>query len=302
MSNSTSQGSILVPIANPETADHLVSTAADVASDTGRPLDLLTVITVPDQVPLSEGERLVDNEREILDYAAEMVTDQAIEVTCRIRFARSIASGILSIAEQRDIETILMGWRGRPRRRDIILGSHLDQVLRKAPCDVLVKRMDGDGGLHRILLPVAGGPNTELAASVAGSLARVHDAEIHVIIVNSPKETTTEREEKEQVLAKVIAGFTEVPVITQEIIESDSISKTIVDQSNNVDLSVLGATSEDLFRRSVIGSLPEQVGRQSTSSVLMVKAYQDLPSRLVRLTSRIRRSKPITHLRNKLGR
>ncbi|WP_226043008.1 universal stress protein [Natrinema sp. DC36] len=289
MTNQTTRGSILVPIANPETADQLISTAADIATDTGRPLELLTVIRVPEQVPLSEGERLVDDEREVLDYAADIVNDQAIEVTSRIRFARSIASGILSIAEEEDIETILMGWRGRPRRRDIILGSHLDQVLRKAPCDVLVKRMDGDEELQRILLPVAGGPNTELAATVAGSLARVHDAEVHVIVVNSPNETATARDKKQTMLARVIAGFTGVPVITQEIVESDSVGDTIVNQSEDVDLVVLGATSEDLFGRSVIGSLPEQVGRQSASSVLMVKEHRNLPSRLVRLTSRLRR-------------
>ncbi|QCS44626.1 universal stress protein [Natrinema versiforme] len=290
MVTSTSQGSILVPIANPETADQLVSTAVDLATDTGRPLDLLTVIRVPEQLPLSEGERLVSNERETLNYATELVSDQAVEVTSRIRFARSIASGILSVANERDIDTILMGWRGRPRRRDIILGSHLDHVLREAPCDVLVKRMDDNEDIQRILLPVAGGPNTELAASMAGSLARVHDAEIHVIIVNTPTESETARNERETTLENVIAGFTGVPLITQETVESDSVSETIIKQSKTVDLVVLGATSEDLFRRSVIGSLPEQVGRQSESSVLMVKAHQNLPSRLARLASRIRRN------------
>ncbi|WP_136718250.1 universal stress protein [Halorientalis salina] len=289
MTDSTTQGPILVPIANPETADQLVSTAADIATDTGRPLEALTVIRVPEQVPLSEGERLVTDEREILDYAADLVSDPAIQVSSRIRFARSIASGILSVAEEQDIETILMGWRGRPRRRDIILGSHLDQVLRKASCDVLVKRMDGDEELQQILLPVAGGPNTKLAATVAGSLARVHDAEIRVIVVHSPNETTDTRDEKETMLEGVIAGFTGVPVITQEIVESDSVGDTIVDQSKDVDLVVLGATSEDLFRRSVIGSLPEQVGRRSASSVLMVKEHRNIPSRLARLISRLRR-------------
>lgn len=294
MTVSTSQGALLVPIANPDTADQLVSTAVDIATDTGRALELLTVITVPEQVPLSEGGRLVDNEQEILSYATEIVDDQTIEVTSRIRFARSIASGILSVVNERDIEIVLMGWRGRPRRRDIILGSHLDQVLRKASCDVLVKRMDKDEqGLQRILLPIAGGPNTELAARVTGSLARVHDAEIHVIVINAPNETATIRNEKESILSSVISGFTGVPTITQEIIESDSVSETIVRQSKDVDLVVLGATSEDLYRRSIIGSLPEQVGRQSTSSVLMVKVHRDLPSRLARLTSRIRRSLPI---------
>lgn len=289
MTNSTTQGSILVPISNPETTDQLVSTAADIATDTGRPLELLTVIRVPDQVPLSEGERFVNDEREVLDYASDIVTGQAIEVTSRIRFARSIASGILSVAEEQDIGTILMGWRGRPRRRDIILGSHLDQVLRKAPCDVLVKRMDGDEELQRILLPIAGGPNTELTATVAGSLARVHDADIHVIVINSPNETATARDEKETMLSSVIAGFTSVPVITQEIVESDSVCDTIVDQSEDVDLVVLGATSEDIFRRSVVGSLPEQVGRRSASSVLMVKEHRNIPSRVARLISRLRR-------------
>ncbi|SFS93297.1 universal stress protein [Halostagnicola kamekurae] len=287
MADSSARGSILVPIANPETADRLVSTAADLATDTERALELLTVVEVPSQVPLSEGERLVEDEREVLEYAADIVSDRPVEVTKRIRFARSVSSGICSAAADQSVETILVGWRGNRRRRDIVLGSHIDEVLREAPCDVLVKRMDDDEPIREILLPVAGGPNTELAADVAGSLARVHEAAIHVVVVHSPGGTERSREEKEAALASVIGGLTGVPVITQEIIESESVADALVDRSEAADLVVLGATSTDVFRRSVIGSLPERVGRRATSSVIMVKANRTIRSRLRRLVSRL---------------
>ncbi|WP_117594410.1 universal stress protein [Haloprofundus halophilus] len=278
--------SILVPIANPETADQLVSTAADLATDQQLALELLTVVEVPDQLPLSEGERLVDDEREILTYASDLV-DPELDVSSRIRFARSISSGILSAAEDRRVRTILVGWRGRPRRRDLVLGSHLDEVLRDASCDVLVQRMDRSEELERILLPVAGGPNTELAATVAGSLARVHDAAVHVVTVHAPGDATQQQRQREETLARVIADFVGVSTITQEILESGSTVDAIVEQSSNCDLVVLGAASDGLFRRSLVGSLPEQIGRESSSSVIMAKRHRTLPSRFARLVSRL---------------
>lgn len=281
-------GSILVPVANPETVTHLVSTATDLAEDQHLDLELLTVVRVPEQLPLSAGEQLMDGQQDLLKDAIELATNPDVTVSGHIRFARSIASGILSAIEDHNIQIALLGWRGRPRRRDIVLGSHLDHVLKHASCDILIERMDETLDLETILLPVSGGPNTELAATTAGSLARAHDADLHVITIRSPMNSAREHTQAESMLQQVISNFTQVPTITQEIIEGESVTEAIIDQSEGFDLMILGAASNTLFRRSLVGSMPEQIGRESACPVIIAKRYQNIRSLTARTVSRTR--------------
>lgn len=288
LETNSSTGSILVPIANPETVKHLVSTATDLAEDQHLDLELLTVVCVPEQLPLSAGERLIDGQQDLLNDAIELVTNPDIEVSGRVRFARSVPGGILSAIKDHDIQITLLGWRGRPRRRDIVLGSHLDHVLKHASCDILIERMDETLDLETILLPVAGGPNTELAATTAGSLARAHDADLHVITIRSPTSSSREHTQTEALLQQVISNFTQVPTITQEVIEDESVTEAIIDQSEGFDLMILGAASNTLFRRSLVGSMPEQIGRESACPVIIAKRYQNIRSLTARTVSRTR--------------
>lgn len=56
---------ILVPIANPENVDQLLRTAAD----RGAEVLAMSVVTIPEQTPLSRGAEYVDEEREVLRRA-----------------------------------------------------------------------------------------------------------------------------------------------------------------------------------------------------------------------------------------
>jgi nucleotide-binding universal stress UspA family protein len=288
LGTNASTGSILVPIANPETVTQLVSTATNLAEDQHLDIELMTVVRVPEQLPLSAGGRLMTGQQDLLNEAVELVQDSDIEVSGRICFARSVAGGILSAIEDHDIQIALLGWRGRPRRRDIVLGSHLDHVLKHATCDILIERMDETTDLETILLPVAGGPNTELAATTAGSLARIHGADLHVITVRSPTNSSRKHTQAESMLKQVISNFTQVPTVTQEVMEDKSITEAIIDQSENFDLMILGAASNTLFRRSLVGSMPEQIGRESVCPVIIAKRYQNVRSLTARTVSRTR--------------
>ncbi len=177
---------LLVPVANPETADRLLDTAVDLAADRDLELLVLSVVTVPMQLSLSQARTSLetDDREQLVDDAVDRVRGYGVDASGRIRFARSVASGICGVATDADAEAVLLGWRGQPRRRDVVLGSHIDAVLEEAPSDVLVERIDRDReSVSSVLVPVAGGPNTRLAASIAGSLARTHDARAELLTV-----------------------------------------------------------------------------------------------------------------------
>ena len=287
MATSTHTGTLLVPVANVETAERLLHTAADIATDNAYAISIVHVVEVPPSIPLSEGGRLVDDEEEaILERARSMVEDEAesVPVETRTRLARDIANGIVGAAEEQDAACVLMGWRGRPPRRDVVLGSYLDTVLRNAPCDVLVKRIrTPQAAVDSVLVPVAEGAHSEFAAETAGSIARRHDASVSLVHVVPEEAPSDERDAGADHLRRALSHLGEVPSVTQQLIESDHVPGAITDRSAEHDVTVVGATGEHVLRRKLLGTVSDAVGRNAAGTVILAKRHLSTGSRLRRL-------------------
>ncbi|MDS0255580.1 universal stress protein [Haloarcula argentinensis] len=137
-----------------------METAFDVAADRNAEIEVMSVVTVPQQTPLSEGRQFVSEERAVLDSALEFAENERpdVPVSETIRIGHEVAPAILNTVEQNDVDVVLMGWRGQGRRRDVALGSNVDQVVTQAGCDVLVQRIGDQPAVEDILVPTAGGP------------------------------------------------------------------------------------------------------------------------------------------------
>jgi len=59
-----------------------------------------------------------------------------------------------------------------------VFSPTIDEVVREAPCDIAVVKQRGTTEVHRILVPVRGGPHAELALRFADALARQHGARV----------------------------------------------------------------------------------------------------------------------------
>jgi nucleotide-binding universal stress UspA family protein len=279
---------LLVPVANAETADRLMDTAIDVASDRSLDVVLVHVVEVPAQMPLSEGTRLVDDEDEdLLRQAARTAREADLSVDRRIRLARDTATGIVGGAEEYGAATILMGWRGRPPRRDVVLGSYLDRVLKNAPCDVLVKRIRGPTGpIDSVLVPVARGAHNELARETAASVARRNGASVLLLRVLPAGASEGDREDAWALLREARTPFDGVSEIDEGITESDHVAGAITDRTPEFDLTLLGATEEGLLRRKLLGIVSEGVGRHAENTVIIAQRPLSRTSRLLRLVRR----------------
>ena len=218
---------------------------------------------------------------EAIDFAEERAPD--VPVSGTIRIGHDVSQAILNTAEQHDVDVILMGWRGRSRRRDFALGSNVDQVVTRAPCDVLVERIgegEGEGDVDSILVPTAGGPHAELAAEIAGAIGRANDAAVEVLYVVSSGADEAERERAEELLSDAVDALDGVESSTR--VEEGDVVASIVDASADHDLTVIGATREGLFQQLVLGAIPEAVGRRAEGTVIMAKRAMGIRSRLSR--------------------
>ncbi|MDJ1430885.1 universal stress protein [Halostagnicola sp. A-GB9-2] len=274
---------LLVPVANPETADRLLTTAVDIARDRDLEILVLNVVDVPMQLTLEQAQDELDVEshEEIVQYAVDIVREADVPVMGRVRFGRDVAGGVIDVAESQGVDAVLLGWRGRPRRRDVVLGSYIDEVLANAPCDVYVKRIDRDqASVDSILVPVAGGPNTTDAATVAGTLARANDASVELVHVVADRTEETVEAGRE-LLTRTSSELGAVESVSETVLEGPVV-ETITERADDHDLIVIGAAESGVLRRVLVGNVPEEIGREADSAVIMVKRRQGVPETLWR--------------------
>ncbi|MFB6189329.1 MAG: universal stress protein, partial [Halapricum sp.] len=277
---------LLVPIANPETVEQLMRTALDLAEERNAEIEVMSVVTVPQQTPLSEGRKFVSGERAVIDNALEFAESERPEVPVSgtIRIGHDVSQAILNTVEQDGADLVLMGWRGRGRRRDVALGSNVDRVVTKARCDVLVERIgpiaeeESVGAVESILVPTAGGPHAEFAAEIARAIARHNDAHVEVLYVAGRGE---DESAQSAIVESTVAILEDVDVET-EIVESDDVVDAIVERSAGHDVTIIGSSRESLLQQLVFGAIPEEVGQRAKSTVIMAKRHLGIRSRLSR--------------------
>jgi len=278
-------GTIVVPVANPDHARQLVRTAIGVARDRDAALLLLGVVTVPRQTPLEEGRKFVDERWEVVGAATAYAESEApdVPVSGTVKIGHDVAQAILNTIEQVEAEAVLMGWRGRSRTAEFVLGSNLDRVITRARCDVLVEKVAGPltDRIRSILVPMAGGPHAELAAEVAGSLARSLEANVHLVTVVSPGADADEREGAADRLARTRERLAGTPVDTR-LLEGEDIARALLAEAAGHDLTVLGATREGLLQQLVFGSVPETVAARLKGQVIMAKRHLGITSWVTR--------------------
>jgi amino acid transporter/nucleotide-binding universal stress UspA family protein len=283
----TRERELLVPIANPASVEQLMRTAIDLARDREATIRVMSVVEIPQQTPLSEGRQFVQHEREVLDEAIAFAGERApdVPVSGTIRIGHDISKAILNTVEQRDSDLVLMGWRGRGRRRDFVLGSNVDRVVTGARCDVLVERMGGNGEVGSILVPTAGGPHTVLAAETAAAIARATGATVEVVHVLT---RGADERDPEAVVPPAAIEALEGVEFTVSLVRGGNVVDAIVEASEGYDLTVVGASREGLLQQLVFGAIPEEVGRRAHGTVIMAKAHLDVRSRLSRWLSSAR--------------
>ena len=70
---------------------------------------------------------------------------------------------------------MILGWPAHIARQEEAFGTIIDLMAKNPPCDLAVVRWRRSGAPARILVPVAGGPNTRLALELAVTQADAYE-------------------------------------------------------------------------------------------------------------------------------
>ncbi|WP_243700458.1 universal stress protein [Halorussus pelagicus] len=276
---------IAVAVGNPDTAEQLVRTAADVARERDGEVFVVGVIVTPQESPfaLFTDEVITrefgDERRAVLDRAVSVASGRDVPVSGKLFVASSVARGVLHGVRERDCDALVIGWEDRTRQ-NAVLGSNVDRILRRADCDVLVEKIGALAGtVEGVLLPVAESRHAALAASVARAIAVNNDARVTLLrVVESRREESAARD----LLAETADSLSGVE--TETVVRVGDVPERIVAESERHDVTVLGATRSGAIRRRVVGTTPQEVGRRADGTVILAKRGDgSLVSRVFRL-------------------
>jgi Universal stress protein family. len=142
----------------------------------------------------------------------------------------------------------------------------MDELTEAVPCDFLVFR-DRGFDPSRILIPTAGGPDSELSAHIAKLLQSEYDSEVTLLNIDD------DREAGEQFLQDwaIDNGLGDAELR----VKSGNIETAIQNASHDSTLLVIGATEEGLLRRLVSKSLVLDVVTEVECSVVLAEKHRD---------------------------
>ncbi len=265
--------SVLVPARTPQEAQVLGPVGAALAQARGGELLALHVVRIPRQLDLKEGLRFARYGRQVLEQEIEAAGELEVPVHVIIRVGRAVSEAIRKTAIENASDLLVLGWPGFTRSRHSAFGSVIDVLIANPPADLAVVRMREPTVLRRILVPVAGGPNSRLALRVAVDLAKSQpDRPARVVLLKIlPVGSGQHGKIRASKTLNRIREGSDFPYIELKTVEDSNVVNAVLSRARQYDLVVLGATAESLFRNFLMGNVTEQIARRSPVGVVVVK-------------------------------
>ena len=255
---------VLIPIGRPDTAAQMLELAGELVHPT-EGLVIALVVALGDtelaNKVTEEVQEVIENFRNAGDgHKVELVTEVAV----------SISRGILDVARERNTDVIILGVN-QSVRRQVKLGTVVENVIAAAPCGVLIYRSSTSPSFNRVVIPVDGTVQSTIAMKLGVSLALQNNTKVRQMSVQYNYQYHADHEavmrETEALMPpdnrpykQIIAGRTPERSILREITEDD--------------LLVMGFSQKSDFERQITDDLSNQLLNRAPGPVIMISQIE----------------------------
>ncbi|MCA9882214.1 MAG: TIGR00341 family protein [Anaerolineae bacterium] len=273
---------ILIPVASPDTAPALASLAQRMMSDTGGTIVLLHVIAVTDD----SGPLIVPAFRSVIDYLNRTSANVSTEFVTRR--ADNVVDGILEVATELKVGMILLGLSYSVRGQ-VELGSVVETVARRAPCDVMVSRSPINATIDRIVVPVGGSIASQVILEMGVRLSHGMKRPMEAVHIFS----TSNEDDAHEHVEKLLMTIPDSDNVIIKTVRGISIADTVLEETRETDLMIVGFSERNSIERWLYGNIPQRILDRALGPVLMVSRAIDNPHIQSRAQKRINWSRPI---------
>ena len=260
---------VLVPIANPASAESLVTVASALApTRIGRVMLLSVVQQGPERRAAATA---VDNAQRVLRDSLTAAIELGLYPEALTTVAADPWQEIGRVARTHDCEALLLGLS---RLDDVATLARVDELMNTVRSDVVILRAPEGWHLERVtrvLVPFAGrGDQERLRARLLGSLSRLANPEVEFLRVLPPETTDASRARLQRALRNALAGR-ELGRVTSTCVRAADPVSAVIERAADADLVILGLPRRDAAR-GALGTMARALvaGLPASSAVLMI--------------------------------
>lgn len=274
---------ILIPIDFSETAFIAIEHAAYIAQTFKAELILLHVVERHwEQFNIIQPEMVVPNPSEITNVIEKKLEQIAADIFSKygvksvaITSDGSIFSEVIAVADEHDVDLIIMGTHGTKGFVEFFIGSNTYKVVTQSFCPVLsVQKHASSVGFKNIVLPIDDSLHSRQKVSHAVTIAKAFGSTIHIVGLHESggdKKFELKIEQIEEYIKKSglsctrkIFKDTNQAKISQEYAKAINADLIIImtDQDENITGRLLGSYAQQIVNHSAIPviSIPPELG------------------------------------------
>ncbi|MCF4966174.1 cation:proton antiporter domain-containing protein [Nostoc sp. CMAA1605] len=271
---------IVVPIYNPHTQQHLVEMAALLARQTKGKIIPLAIAPAASQMDAPQLELSVQRSERLLTKAIYHSQAFGIEAEPLLRIDDAFASGISRAAREQKADLIVMGWGKRTGLRARLFGNVIDGVLWAAHCPVAVTRLvDSPQKIQRILVPLENLITPSLQpVQFAQMLAEANQAQVTVLNVCDRRTSSSKIAARRSHLSQLVGKLSTANPPEIQILAHENTAQAILQATRLYDLVVLPFIRNHTNPGGLaISDLTTQLARQITCSIIVFGEPQNTP-------------------------
>jgi len=300
---------VVVPVSNPGTEQDLLRWAAASAhahEDDEAEIVAVNVIEVPQQTSLSQDlefeEERVERQQELLDAARDIASELDVGLRTRAIVGRNAATDILEVIKTEAADHVVLGWTGSRSTREHILGSNIDPIVERAPCETTLLKLQRNldsaevGSVRELyeigvddeegeVVVLAGeGPHAPVATRRAAEFVAASDGRLTLRLLNiqtiDDESATDPMKRGEAIIEELVtqAGIEDTEYETTVMTaEKDQVRETILDAISGYEIVSVGATQTSTVSQALFGSIPEAIGESVDGTVVMARGPAEAP-------------------------
>ncbi len=264
---------IVVPVYNPQTQQHLMEMAALLARQAQGKIIPLAIATAANHMDAPQVEASLQRSERLLVKATGLSQLLGVEAEPLLRIDDAFARGISRAAREKKASLIVMGWGKRTGIRARLFGNIIDSVVGSSHCPVAISRLvESPSKIQRILVPVENlMPATLLPVQLAQIFAEANEALVTVLNVCERRTSSNKIASKRSQLISFVSkvGLTNPPEV--QIIAHENTAQAILQASRLYDLVILPFIhNRNIPGGLAIGDVTNQLARQLTCSIIML--------------------------------
>lgn len=248
----------------------LVETAGIIARYFKGDLTVNNVVEVPRAMPLEAISReYVDEIAQGLKKAVK-VAPSTVSVRPVVSVSYYVPGAILDQIKYEAANLLVLGWKGTKRRGRTILGRNLDEVVRRAPCDVaIIKTKRLSKNIEKILVVSGRYFETRKALLLALPIAKEYGASVEILSVITDDRQVALAKGNAERLSKICARVN----VPHEVhyMRSKSLVSAVLQETQKFDLLVMGAGAQTAIERTLFGAGYDRIIRSVDVPVMVLK-------------------------------